>query len=197
MDEKSLEWKDRFTMIWDPEGRGEYRRGSAGQRYARQFLEYVPFGSIINEYGSGTGRATVQIVNSRPDVHANMIDIAENALEDPAKELIGNNVTFTLASLSRLPHDFPIADWGYCVGVLMLVAPESLDEILHEIHRTCRNLFVEVYDWPDIRCGIDLTTIKADPDWWAEKLRETWRDVEFIQSTEHKRRYVFVCRGDL
>lgn len=191
----TAEWKNRFEKIWHPDDAAHYRMGSAGQRYAKQFLEYVPQGATINEYGSGTGRAVVEIKKLRPDAKINMVDIAENALEPEAKSLIGTDVTYQIADLSSLPADFPVADWGYSIGVLMLVAPESLDDIIAEMRRTCRNLFVEVYNLSDVRLGIELTTIKQDWPWWLEKLREYWPSVEFIQSKEHKQRFIFVCNG--
>lgn len=189
-------WKERFENIWHPDDRAKYRLGSAGQRYAKQFLSYVPLGATINEYGSGTGRAVVEIRHQRPDVRINMIDIADNALELQARSLIGQGVTYTLADLSCIPIDFPVADWGYCVGVLMLVAPDALDDILTNIFHHSRNMFVEVYNLSDVRCGIELTTIKKPWDWWLDKLREFWPSVEFIQSAEHRQRFIFVCKDN-
>lgn len=191
------EWKQRFEKIWHPNDQAKYRLGSAGQRYAQQFLAYVPMGATINEYGSGTGRAVVEIKRQRPDTKINMIDIAENALEPEAKALIDSDVTYTIGDLAALPDNFPVADWGYCVGVLMLVAPETLDDILKEIRRTCRNLFVEVYNLSDVRCEIELTTIKQDFLWWDDKLREHWPNVEFIQSKEHRQRFIYICKADI
>lgn len=187
------DWKERFEMIWHPDDRARYRQGSAGQRYAAQFLEHVSQGATINEYGSGTGRAVIEIRRLRPDVSVNMIDIAENALEHhPA--LIDPEVTYTVCDLARLPSGFPVAAWGYCVGVLMLVDPDKLDAILSEIRRTCQSLFAEVYNLSDVRCGIELTTIKQDWPWWADRLRAYWPHVEFMHSREHQKRYVFICR---
>ncbi len=191
----TAEWKNRFEKIWHTDDAARYRMGSAGQRYAKQFLEYVPQDSTINEYGSGTGRAAVAIRTMRPDVTVNMVDIAVNALEKEAMAIIGDRVTYQIADLSCLPLDFPVADWGYSIGVLMLVAPESLDDIIAEMRRTCRKCFVEVYNLSDVRLGIELTTIKQDWPWWLDKLREHWSDVEFIQSKEHKQRFIFVCNG--
>jgi SAM-dependent methyltransferase len=190
------QWKNRFEKMWHLNDQAKYRQGSAGQRYAPQFLAYVPQGVTINEYGSGTGRAVIEIKKLRPDVKINMVDIASNALESEAAALIGPDVNYYIGDLAALPDDFPIATWGYCIGVLMLVAPETLDDILAEICRTCRNLFVEVYNLSDVRCDIELTTIKQDSPWWLEKLREHWPNVEFIQSKEHRQRFVFVCRGE-
>lgn len=192
---QNQEWKNRFEKIWHLDDAARYRMGSAGQRYAKQFLEYVPQGATINEYGSGTGRATVAIRTLRPDVYVNMVDIAVNALEKEAMALIGDHVTYQIADLACLPLDFPVADWGYSIGVLMLVAPESLDDIIGEMRRTCRNCFVEVYNLSDVRLGIELTTIQQEWTWWLDKLREHWPSVEFIQSKEHKQRFIYVCHS--
>jgi hypothetical protein len=124
-----------------------------------------------------------------------MIDIARNALESEAEALIGPRMTFTLASLWDLPERFPIAEWGYCVDVLMCVAPEKLHDILSEIRRTCDNLFTQVYDWDDVRLGVNYTTIVQTPEWWQEQFKAHWPSVERIPSKEHGRRYIFVCRS--
>ena len=197
MDNVTTKWKNRFEKMWDPNDQAKYRLGSAGQRYAKQFLAYVPEGATINEYGSGTGRAVIEIKKLRPDVKINMIDIAENALEPEAKALIGPDVTYTIGDLATLPDEFPVVEWGYCVGVLMLVAPEMLDNVMTELRRTCRNIFVEVYNLSDVRLDIELTTIKQDFLWWDDKLREHWPNVEFIQSKEHRQRFIYVCRSKL
>ncbi|MEN6464606.1 MAG: methyltransferase domain-containing protein, partial [Syntrophaceae bacterium] len=126
----------------------------------------------------------------------NMVDIAENALEDAAKGKLGDDLSLTIAPLWQLPQDFPHADWGYCIDVLMTVPPEKLDDILAEIRRTCESLFCQVYDWPDERLRIDYTTIKETPEWWEAKLKRYWPSVQRLESPEHKRRYIFVCAAE-
>ncbi len=187
--------KKHFERVWDPDGQGQYRLGSPGQRLAPRFVGYLPEGAVINEYGSGTGRPAVAIKALRPDVRIHMIDIAENALEPAARELIGHGVDLTIAALWNLPDRFPVADWGYCIDVLMCVVPEKLDAIISEIRRTCDNLFVQVYDWDDVRLGVNYTTIKEGPDWWRAKFAEHWTSVERLESRENERRYIFVCRS--
>jgi len=195
MDEIYGKVKKHFEDVWDPHGQGQYRLGSPGQRLAPLFVDYVPKDSLVNEYGSGTGRPAVMIRTLRPDIKINMIDIATNALEEKALSMIGPDFTFTEASLWNLPERFPIADWGYCIDVLMCVEPSKLDEILSEIRRTCDNLFAQVYDWDDVRLGVNYTTIIESPDWWAAKFSKHWPTVERVESKEHARRYIFICRG--
>jgi ubiquinone/menaquinone biosynthesis C-methylase UbiE len=184
--------KDKFEQVWDA---GNYRLGSTAQRMVKTLLQYIPEGATINDYGSGTGRAEVEILKQHPAQKINMIDIAENALEAPAREILNrpdSPLTFTLADLTDLSA-VPPAEWGICINVLMTVQPDKLDAILREIHRTCDNLIMEVYDFVDERLGQDMTTVKKDATEWLETLIKYWKKITYIQSPESKRRYIFIC----
>lgn len=178
-----------FNEIWQ---KGSYRNGSTAQRLAPFLKKYIPPGSVVNDYGSGTGRAERALLDFCGKV--NMVDFASSALEDDARTLIGDRLTYTVCPLESLPADFPVADWGICINVLMVVEPEKLDAILAGMRRTCKNLIVEVYDWPDIRLGEDRTLIKGNASWWAELLSRYWPSVESVASPEHPRRYITICR---
>lgn len=188
-----VEHQKKFRKIWDE---GNYRLGSTAQRMASFIAARIPAGSSITDYGSGTGRAEVALLKSNP-YKITMIDIAENALEDEARSILGspdsplNMIIADLADLSQVP----LAEWGMCINVLMVVQPEKLDRILSEISRTCRNLIFEAYDFTDIRLGKDMTTVKKNRQEWEEKLSEYWQDVVFEPSPESVRRYIFVCKG--
>ena len=182
--------REAFEEVWE---RGDYRRGSTAQRLVPFLRRYIPRGSTINDYGSGTGRA--EILLHRDGYRVNMVDIAANALEEEARALIGEQITYAVAELDHLPPDFPVADWGICINVLMLVDPDKLDAILMEIRRTCRNLIVEVYDLDDRRLGRNWTTVKGDAAWWRKTLGRYWPAVESVPSPEHPRRYITICRS--
>jgi SAM-dependent methyltransferase len=186
----AMNGREAFEEVWE---KGNYRRGSTAQRLVPFLSQYIPEGSTVNDYGSGTGRAEVELL--KHGYRINMVDFADNALEDAARALIGDRLTFTLSPLENLPPDFPVADWGICINVLMTVDPEKLDAILQEIRRTCRNMIVEVYDLDDHRLGRNFTTVKGDAKWWADKLAELWPNVESVKSPEHPRRYITICRG--
>lgn len=181
---------DQFNEVWQ---RGEYRNGSTALRLLPFLREHIPSGSVVNDYGSGTGRAEKGLLEFCSRV--NMVDFASVALEDEARAMIGERLTYTIAPLENLPENFPSADWGICINVLMTVDPERLDAIMREMRRTCRNLIIEVYDWPDVRLGRDLTTVKGDAAWWAHKMCECWPIVESYPSQEHTRRYITIGRS--
>ncbi len=71
----------KFREIWD---RGNYRLGSTALRMVPMIIDKIPDGATINDYGSGTGRAEIELLKYRA-YKINMIDIAENALEEEAK----------------------------------------------------------------------------------------------------------------
>ena len=181
---------ETFREVWE---KGDYRRGSTAQRLVPFLRRYIPDGSVINDYGSGTGRA--EYIMMQYDYRINMVDIADNALEDEARSLIGDRLTYTVAPLWQLPEDFPVADWGICINVLMVADPSRLEAIQREMRRTSKNLIVEAYDFPDFRLGHDMTHIKLDAAGWAAEMKKYWPDVESVASPEHRRRYITICRG--
>ena len=178
-----------YRDVWD---NGHYRAGSASERLVPFFRGLIPEGSVVNDYGSGTGRAEKGLLGFCDLVH--MVDFAENALEEEAKGLIGDRVSYLVSPLEALPSDFPHADWGLCIGVLMLIDPEKLDAILGEMQRTCDNLIVAVYDRVDERVGVDLTTVKHDCVWWGEKLSEYWPDVSWVDCPEPSHKFIHICK---
>jgi hypothetical protein len=182
--------REAFEEVWE---KGDYRRGSTAQRLVPFLKQVIPARSTINDYGSGTGRADYLLWALNYQV--NMVDFADNALEDAARSLIGAGLTYTVSPLEALPADFPIAEWGICINVLMLVDPSMLHAILSEMRRTCRNLIVEVYDLPDVRLGRNWTTIAGDAAFWAAELAKHWPSVESVKSQEHPRRYITICRS--
>ncbi len=182
--------REAFEEVWE---RGNYRMGSTAHRLVPFLLRYLPPLCTVNDYGSGTGRADVILFQH--GYRLNLVDIADNALEEEARSLIGERMTYTVCPLEQLPDEFPVADWGICINVLMTVEPEKLDAILREIRRTCRNLVVEVYDMNDVRMGRNWTTIKENAAWWREMLSRYWREAESVPSPEHPRRYITICRS--
>lgn len=186
------EHQKKFELIWS---KGDYRRGSTAQRLTDTFLLYIPPKATINDYGSGTGRAEMEILQKRHDQKICMIDIAKNALEPPAKALVERGILkFIHADLTDL-GEVPHADWGLCINVLMTVQKSKLDIILKQIANTCDNLFFEAYDLKDFRLGMDMTTVKLSKEEWNSLFLKYWNEVTFIQSKESNHRYIFVCKG--
>ena len=187
------EHQDKFKMVWD---KGNYRGGSTALRMANKIFSLIPETATINDYGCGTGRAEVEIHKYRPNQYILMIDITKDAVEQEALNLIediSSHILFKEADLSDL-GDIEKTDWGICINTLMTVQKDKLDIILSEIKRTCNNLTIEMYDLPDNRLGMDLTTVKMNKVEWKEKLLKYWKEVLFEQSIEPPHRYIFVCK---
>jgi hypothetical protein len=179
-----------FDEVWQ---KGDYRRGSTCQRLIPFLRKHIPEGSTVNDYGSGTGRAEPDLLTFCSKV--NMVDFSGVALEGVAKALIGKRLTYCVSPLETLPTDFPVADWGICINVLMTVDPAKLEVIMHEMRRTCHNLIIEVYDMSDKRLGKEMTLIKGDARFWSDEMKKYWPVVESFPSPEHPRRYITIGRS--
>ncbi|MCK9362139.1 MAG: class I SAM-dependent methyltransferase [Syntrophales bacterium] len=168
--------------------------GSTAFRLLPFLRQHIPAGSVVNDYGAGTGRAEPGLLEFCSRV--NMIDFADAALEPNIRAMIGDRLTYVVSPLEALPTEFPVADWGICINVLMTCDPAKLGRIMSEMRRTCRNLIIENYDWPDIRLGGDMTQIKGDAAFWTDVMRDHWPVVESRKSPEHARRYITIGRSE-
>jgi hypothetical protein len=166
-------------MVWLA---GNYRLGSTAQRLVPWLKTIIPVGSTVNDYGAGTGRAEVELIDHCSKI--NMVDFAAAALEYAARSLIGPKLTHTVSPLESLPEDFPVADWGMCINVLMTVDPAKLDNVMKEMRRTCHNLIIETYSRADVRLGKDLTLIKGDAVFWRREMNKYWPIVESHKSPD-------------
>jgi|ADurb_Leu_03_Slu_FD_contig_101_44878_length_1365_multi_2_in_0_out_0_3 SAM-dependent methyltransferase len=189
-DRSTEEQQAVFIDIWD---RGNYRLGSPGERIVPMFVPLIPPSCVVNDYGSGTGRAALLL--RRLGHPVNMVDIAPNALEEPARAALGPDFTFTLASVWDLPEDFPVAPWGFSAEMLMTIPPAKLEQTIKNIRRTCKNFFCQVYNRIDVRVGHHANLIHEGPQWWHELLEAYWPHVERIESREISLRYIYACRA--
>lgn len=183
------EHKRIFEEVWD---RGRYRLGSEGLRLVPTIMEIIP-PQEINDYGSGTGRCAAELV--RNGYKVNCIDIAENAMEEDAKSMIGRGITFYKGSLSDIPPEFPINEWGVCLDVLMTVPTDMIEDSLRGIRRTALNLIVEVYAWQDRRMGYDMTQTVLTQKLWGRLLQRYWGTVEERKHPHVSERYLYLCKG--
>lgn len=182
--------RELMNEIWEY---GSYRGGSTCLRLIPFLKKHIPIDSVVNDYGSGTGRAEVELFNYCKKI--NMVDVSDIALEEPARALLGDKLSITVSPLETLPVDFPVSDWGICINVLMIVEPENIFPIMAEMRRTCNNLIIEVYDAADFRLGKDRTLTKGGPEFWHMKMKEHWPLVESHPSPEHKTRYITIGRS--
>jgi SAM-dependent methyltransferase len=188
--ERSNASPEFFDQVWE---KGSYRNGSTCQRLVPFLKRFIPDGCTINDYGSGTGRAEIQLLKYRHKI--NMVDFSSAALETATRILISDNLTYTISPLESLPVDFLVADWGICINVLMTCDPSKLDQIMKEMRRTCHNLIIENYDASDFRLGREMTLIKGNLEFWQKEMQKYWRITEPFISPESKGRYIVIGRS--
>ena len=184
MDNLAERERVKYEKVWaDP----SYRVVSPGMMEVDQ--AYRDMGCApdmsINDYGSGTGRATKWFQDR--GMRALGVDHADNACETP--------VLVYRASLWDM-RGVPPADFGFCCDVMEHIPPEKVDAVLAEIYRlTRRAAWFRIATRPDVMgpklLGEPLHLTIRDAVWWSEKMWEVWEHVDIIR--DHGQDVVMHC----
>lgn len=168
-----IEQKARFDAQWAVP-HYYYRGTSRGELIADQAAEWlgVYAGQSVADYGCGTGRAA-QVFEDMGLDSVN-VDITRLGLDVDASYL-----PFIECPLWRLPKEFPITDWAFCVDVL-----EALPE--EQITKTLANLAAHTWRGGYFQGGFDW-----DIDRYATTLEPFFNVVRTIPDAQ-KRRYGLV-----
>jgi len=187
MDELSQEEFFKYEKMWAVRG---YRARSPGERSLGEFLQMadMPTASTILDFGVGCGRPAYAL--QQKGFRVTGIDLTQTCL-DPD---ILYKLNFVKASLWELPSDLT-GDYGYCTDVMEHIPPEKVDAVLAEQVRTCKvGCFYQIATFHDsfgrkINEILHLTIENAD--WWEDKLKAHWPNVE--RGTSERRSPRFWC----
>jgi SAM-dependent methyltransferase len=169
-----------------------YRRVAPGERHIMLMLEALKphIGDSFIDFGCGTGRPAKELQKRGYGVLG--VDFAYNCLDADV------DIPFLVADLTELPQ--LSAKFGYCTDVLEHIEPERVDEVLSGIARCVRvGVFFSIAIVDDnfgpVLVGKQLHLTVKDGEWWREKLREHWPQVDIIERNEAAAVYI-ACRRD-
>lgn len=151
--------REKYQFIWNHE---DYRHSSPGQRSAARVVKAMgaASGSSINDYGAGTGKASVEF--SKMGMNPLCIDIADNSQSC--------GVPFVQACLWNM-ENVPISDYGYCVDVLEHIPLYYVDRVLGQIRKKTKNsVYLQIAHFPDEWHGEVLHLTVKPREWWREVL---------------------------
>jgi len=180
--------KEKYECIWNLPG---YRRYSPGENHVETFLKFISPNSIINDYGCGTGRASLKMKKAGHKVL--MIDIASNALDEEVKQALDNQLKFVCKDLRNMNFDVPSSDWGYCCDVMEHIPPDDINKVLKAIKLRSPNIYFSIAGGPSAKWkGMDLHLTQRTQAWWERKLSQYW-NIETLSSSGTN--YCFVGRS--
>jgi len=180
--------REKYEAVWEHDA---YRKVSPGEREVERAFARMGCveGESLNDFGAGTGRATLRFADKGLRVLA--IDIADNALDEI--------VPFYRADLSEedLPGRVPAAEYGFCCDVLEHIPPHKLHAVLCNLRAlTTKAAWLRIATRPDVMgarlIGRPLHLNVRPGDWWTERLRGHWGAVETVEDTG--RDVIALCR---
>lgn len=173
--------KLKYEQMWGIE---DYRKVSPALEFVEDAVERlsIPEGSLIGDFGCGTGRASRWFMDH--GMNAIGVDITETALE----ELIPFVET-------PLWDKLPTVDYGFSVDVMEHIPTERVDDVLDRISESCRfGCYLNIDTIPDsfgVRIGKRLHLTVKPAEWWEEKLKARWPSVDMEVDGKQA---IFVCR---
>ena len=162
--------KEKYEKAWAHKA---YRNYSPGEKMVIPYLCIAKpkAGSTITDFGTGTGRAALMLHEMGYNVQ--LIDIAENCLDDEVKEQIGGKLG--IMSLYGGPCWIRHSEHGYCTDVMEHIPPEFVDETLKNIFRSADKVFFQICLQEDHfgqELGETLHLTVKPFTWWRDKLGE-------------------------
>jgi hypothetical protein len=167
---ENLTERDKYRLMW---GADQYRAFAPGEHSVEKFLEIVEPNDMIIDFGSGTGRGSIELAKRGHNVI--MVDFADNCRDEEA---------MTLPFLEwDLAWPCPLrAPYGYCTDVMEHIPPEQVDTILRNIMEAAETVFFQISTVTDAMgalIGTPLHLSVHPASWWAEKFEALGFEIEW------------------
>lgn len=170
--------KSKYEKIWD---HPRYRIHSPGENSLKAFRSIInpPPGSRVVDFGSGCGRASLQLARDGHQVR--MIDLTEKSMDDDVHTAVDNNfngMSFMEGSIwdITVPMDDLSGDYGYCCDVMEHIPPkyvmQTLSNIMMRVSEGCFFYICFVPDSFGKVIGQPLHLTVRSFNWWKEHLTE-------------------------
>lgn len=176
--------KAKYEAIWD---HPRYRVHSPGENSLKAFRSIVnpAEGSKVVDFGSGCGRASLQLAQAGFKVQ--MIDLTEKSMDDDVRVAADNHfngMQFMEGSIwdIAIPLNQLSGDYGYCCDVMEHIPPkyvmQTLSNIMMRVNVGCFFYICLVPDAFGKMIGRPLHLTVRTFNWWKQHLSELGEVVE-------------------
>lgn len=168
---------EKYRRMWALD---DYRAVAPGEDCVDVFLAQVkPDGEIL-DFGCGTGRASLKLINAGHKVTA--LDFADNCRDEAAK-----GIPFIVHDLmNEVPRKAP---FGFCTDVMEHIPTDCVEIVLKNILTAANTVFFQistVHDVMGAHIGHPLHLTVRPHSWWKKTLEQfgtvTWEEVGPISS---------------
>jgi SAM-dependent methyltransferase len=169
--------REKYQKLWT---RGDYRKWSPGEDMVDRFLEIASPDGPITDFGCGTGRAAMKMVEHGHKVF--LVDFTDNCRDFNALHL-----PFVQWDLTKpgLPIRSP---YGYCTDVMEHIPTEAVEAAIRNIMACSERAFFQIATTPDkfgAVIGQKLHLTVQPHEWWADKFnghRIEWQERTALHS---------------
>lgn len=174
--------RSKYERIW---ALPSYRVNSPGRNIAPHAVNVLQpaTGSSIMDYGCGEAKA-VDFFNLR-------------GLKASGCDLVPLRADVHEVCLWDIPETVPVYDYAFCADVMEHIPPRLVEAVLNNIRfRTRIAGYFQIATAPDVhgdKIGETLHLTVENRDWWAERLRQHFTDVQ-IEDADKPWRFGAICR---
>lgn len=160
---------EKYRKVWEHDSYRKVSPGELEMASAWNIMGCAP-GESLNDYGSGTARATKWFQDEGLNVLG--IDIASNAAETPV--LVQEACLWDMDTAN-----VPPADYGFCCDVMEHIPPEKVRDVLRGIRDRTRNIaYFRIATRPDVMgprlLGEPLHLTVWPSETWESVMVEVW-----------------------
>jgi hypothetical protein len=175
--------QQKYQLMWQYD---IYRETSPGECVADEFINLVrpEPGSLIVDYGCGTGRAGIRF-NSY-GYRVLLLDFTDNCRDHEAMD-------FPFIQWD-LTHPCPVvSDYGFCSDVMEHIPTKDVDKVIKNIMTSSKTVFFNISNIQDSMGGLigEPLHLTVQPfEWWKQKFIELGFTVSWCEQRQTESCYV-------
>ena len=129
---KDMSEQEKYQTMWQYD---MYRNHCPGERVIDSFLEHVKPDGIIIDYGCGTGRTSLALLDKGHDVM--LLDFTDNCRDQEALSLPFIQWDLTIPIPAK-------ADYGICTDVMEHIPPDDVETVITNIMDSAESVFFQI-----------------------------------------------------
>ena len=164
---KNLSERNKYQLLWQFDG---YRDSSPGEHVVGLFLDLVKPDNLIIDFGCGTGRAALKMVERKHEVV--LVDFTDNCRDEEAMGLPFFEWDLSYPCPLRAPY-------GFCTDVMEHIPTEDVDAVIANIMEAATKVFFQISTVADVFGGVIGSTLHntvRSPQWW----QQTFEKLDFV-----------------
>jgi len=160
---KDLTEQEKYQLMWQIDA---YRQVSPGELMVEAFIEIVKPDGLVIDYGCGTGRSSIKMIENGLDVM--LVDFADNCRDQEALWLPFYQADLTEPLTVTSPY-------GYCTDVMEHIPTEDVGKVIDNIMSASKKVFFQISTIQDVMGSFidsELHLTVKPFKWWNDLFLE-------------------------